>query len=311
MTYPFRQGIDYGPRKGTLGLSLHMSEGGDGLVDYLARRPGETIAQWKTRVRGVSANVCFLSDGTAWQMVDWSHASGSMNPADRNPATTGYYNGTIIRDVLGDHYVDPNAWSISAEIAGRRADGPTDAQVRAVIAWGRDMAAMFPTLRGAYGHADQTDTKGCPGTTPNMRAIFDGLGGHGLWKGDAMSIYVRKDQPGRFTIPAGKAVRGWQPDGSGWKVAKTWAAAPSASSGPYDYTLGRVSGTASPSSLIHVAAGYFAGLYVSTSDVEETAAPAPAPVDCSQAIAAAVTAERDRVKQAAAAAATTAIGGVQ
>lgn len=190
-TYPFRQGIDYGPRKGTLGIVLHMSEGGDNLVSYLAKAPGETDAQWRTRIRGVSANACFLSDGAAWQMVNWANASGSLNPADRNPATTGYYNGTVIRAVLGPNYVDPNTWSISAEIAGRRADGPTDAQVRAVIAWGKEMAAQFPTLRGAYGHNDQTDTKGCPGTTANMKAIFDGLGGHGLWAIEAGGSDVR------------------------------------------------------------------------------------------------------------------------
>lgn len=307
MTYPFRQGIDYGPRKGTLGLALHMSEGGDGLVDYLARRPGETDAQWRTRIRGVSANACFLSDGTVWQMVDWTHASGSMNPADRNPATTGYYNGTIIRDVLGDHYVDPNAWSISAEIAGRRADGPTDAQVRAVIAWGRDMAAMFPTLRGAYGHADQTDTKGCPGTTPNMRAIFDGLGGHGLW--------VRKDSDVRFaTVIAGKRLP--VKKGAAWKYLDGSAGGVFGSDAVVD-----VKGKADAHNgewVVQISTG---NPYADLSPrptlvlVESSAAlvdaPEPAPPDCSQAIAAAVTAERDRVKQAAAAAATTAIGGVQ
>ena len=297
-SYPFRQGIDYGPRKGTLGLALHMSEGGDGLVSYLSRAAGETVTQWKTRVRGVSANACILSDGTVWQMVDWSNASGSMNPADRNPATTGYYNGTIIRAVLGDAYTDPNAWSISCEIAGRRADGPTQKQVAAAIAWGKDMAAMFPTLRGAYGHADQTDTKGCPGTTPNMRAIFDGLGGHGLWNGDTMSIYTRNNQPGRFTIPAGKSVRGWQAAGDGWTVAKTWIANSSPSSGPYDYHLVRVSGTASPSSLLHVPDGFFAGLFISTADVEETATPPPA-TDCTQAVKDAKAAQHELTRAAA------------
>jgi hypothetical protein len=198
-TYPFRQGIDYGPRQGTLGLAFHMSEGGDGLVAYLARRADETVTQWRTRIRGVSANACILSDGTVWNMVDWSHAAGSMNPADRNPATTGYYNGTVIKDVLGSHYVDPNTWSIAAEIAGYRANGPTAKQVDAAIAWALDMKSRFPTLRGAFGHHDQTDTKGCPGTTANMKAIFAGIGGHGLWEVDVTPATIDDETPKTVT----------------------------------------------------------------------------------------------------------------
>jgi hypothetical protein len=189
MTYPFRQGIDYGPRKGTLGLAFHMAEGGDGTVQWLAQRSGESRAEWIERVRGVSANAVILSDGTIWQMVDWNHASGSMNPKDRGPMT-GYYNRGVIQSVLGAGWTDPNAWSLSCEIAGFRSKGPTDLQVAAAIRWGLDMARQFPTLRGAYGHADQTNTKGCPGLTPNMRNIFDQLGGHGLWTEDEMRDFT-------------------------------------------------------------------------------------------------------------------------
>lgn len=178
MAYPFRQGIDYGPRRGTLGLAFHMSEGGDGLVSYLSKGDHETDAQWRTRIRGVSANACILSDGTIWQMVNWGHASGSMNPNNRGPVS-GYYNAGIIKDVLGAHYVDPNAYSISVEIAGFRAKGPTDAQVRSAVQWGHEMRQLYPTIRGAYGHADQTNTKGCPGLSANMKKIFEGVGGHG------------------------------------------------------------------------------------------------------------------------------------
>lgn len=187
--YPFRQGIDYGPRDGSLGIGFHMTEGNGGIGDvtYLARRTGETLAAWRTRVRGVSAHVVIIDDGTVWQMVDFDNAAGSFDPDHRNNATTGYYNGTVIRAVLGAHYVDPNAWSIVAEIAGKRATGPTIRQVNAAIAWAQDMKARYPTLRGAFGHADQTDTKGCPGLSPNMRAIFAGIGGHGLWSDDVQA----------------------------------------------------------------------------------------------------------------------------
>jgi hypothetical protein len=176
---PFRQGIDYGPRDGTLGLSFHMSEGGDGLVDFLARHTGEDLHEWALRVNGVSCNAALLSDGTIWQMLDRGHASGNLNPADRADEY-GYYGGHHLRDVLGSHWPDPNTWTVSMEIAGFRAAGPTAAQVKTAIAWGRAMTLKFPTIRGATGHHDQSP-KACPGLTANMKAIFAGVGGHGLW----------------------------------------------------------------------------------------------------------------------------------
>ena len=184
MTYQFRQGIDYGPRQGTLGLSYHMSEGGDGLVGFLGRHTGETLAQWAARVNGVSCNAALLSDGTIWQMLDWDHASGNLNPADRADEY-GYYGGHHLRDVLGSHWPDPNTWTVSMEIAGYRSIGPTAKQVDAAIRWGLEMRAMFPTIRGATGHHDQSP-KPCPGLTPNMKAIFAGVGGHGLWEVDVI-----------------------------------------------------------------------------------------------------------------------------
>lgn len=177
--YAYRQGIDYGPRKGTLGLSFHMSEGGDGLAEYLAQRSGETRMQWITRVNGVSCHAAILSTGQVIQMLDWRSSSGNLNPNDR-AGEYGYYGHHHLVDVLGEGWTDPNAWTISAELAGRRLTGPTERQAAAAIAWGLDMKARFPTLRGAVGHHDQSP-KGCPGTTPNMKTIFAGLGGHGLW----------------------------------------------------------------------------------------------------------------------------------
>lgn len=181
MTYRFVQGIDYGPRKGTLGLEFHMSEGGDELPGYLAQHFGETVTEWHTRIRGVSCHIALLTTGEPVQMVDFDNASGNVNPADRS-TDKGYYGHSTLVDVLGDHWTDPNAWSISMEIAGHAATGPNAAQVKAAIAWANDMKARYPSLRGAWGHADQTDTKGCPGLTDNMKAIFAGLGGHGLWE---------------------------------------------------------------------------------------------------------------------------------
>lgn len=174
MTYPFRQSYyhDYGDRKGTLGLDFHMSEGGDGLLDYLG--DGGTPP-----LRGVSANYANLSDGTIWRMLGWNETAGTLNPADRATDTT-YYGPRFLKAVLGDHWPDPNVWSISMEIAGYRDKGPTRPQVESAVAWAADMKARFPTLRGAFGHHDQSP-KGCPGTTPNMLEIFQRIGGHGLW----------------------------------------------------------------------------------------------------------------------------------
>lgn len=207
-TYPFTQGIDYGTRtRGTLGLGFHMTEGNGTISDvqYLARRSGETVTQWHTRVRGVSAHVVITNDGIVHQMVDFSHAAGSFNPDDRNPATTGYYNGNVIRAVLGASYFDPNACTIVAEIAGKRADGPNAKQVAAAVAWALDMRRRFPTIRGAFGHADQTDTKGCPGLTANMKSIFSGVGGHGLFSSEVPMLAVTSEIPIEVTVADGAA----------------------------------------------------------------------------------------------------------
>ena len=184
MTYPYRAArYQYGPRKGTLGLCLHMSEGGDGLVSYLANDPA----------RGVSANFALLSTGEMWRMTPFEVASGSLNPADRS-TDKAYYGHKYLVDVLGDHWTDPNAWCISLEIAGHAATGPNQRQVDSIVKWAADMRSMFPTLRGAFGHADQTDTKGCPGSTVAMKGAFDTIGGHGLWQGDDVTPAPITDQ---------------------------------------------------------------------------------------------------------------------
>lgn len=189
MAYRFVQGIDYGPRDGTLGLEFHMAEGGNGTLGYLARHPGEDLHEWAQRVNGVSCNALLLDTGEVVQMVAWGHASGNVNPGDR-AGEYGYYGHHHLVDVLGTHWPDPNTWSISMEIVGWRGGGapvpagvtpgPNDKQVAAAIAWGKDMIGRYPSLRGTWGHHDQAP-KACPGLTANMKAIFAGLGGHGLW----------------------------------------------------------------------------------------------------------------------------------
>lgn len=181
------QGIDYGPRRGTLGISLHMSEGFDGLPGFLAKHPSETRPQWAKRVNGVSCHVAILSDGKVVQMLGWDRACGNLNPNHR-AKEYGYYGGSHLRAVLGeDNWRNPNEWTVSAEIAGFRKNGPTEAQVRATIKWGLEMRERFPTIRGATGHHDQSP-KGCPGRTPAMKAIFAGVGGHGLFTGSPEDV---------------------------------------------------------------------------------------------------------------------------
>ena len=197
----FVQGIDYGPRKGTLGFAIHMAEGGDGTLPYLARRSGESDARWRERVRGVSSNFVILSTGETVQMVRWDRASGSMNPSDRGK-TTGFYRTQVIQEVLGAKYIDPNAYSLSVEITGYRNVGPNRAQVEALIALIAEARDRYPSLRGAYGHADQTSTKGCPGTAPLMLEAWQRIG-HGLFTlEEAMPLY---SVPGRIKaqFPAG------------------------------------------------------------------------------------------------------------
>lgn len=180
MTYTYVQAAcDYGLRKGpTLALVFHMAEGG-GTVSYL-----DNIGS-PPRL-GVSANFVCEYSGRMVQMLPLDHASGSLHPGDI-ASEKPYYKGSIFKAVLGDWWDDPNSASISVEIEGFASSGPGSGQVKALIAWAADMAARFPTIRGAVGHADQTDVKACPGASSNMRAIFDGIGGHGLWAGGDMA----------------------------------------------------------------------------------------------------------------------------
>jgi len=180
VTYRFVPGIDYGPRKGTLGWNIHMAEGGNGTVGWLARRSGETDAAWRQRIRGVSAHFVVLTDGEAVQMVGWNRAAGNLNPDDRS-TDKAFYGRRFLLAVLGDRWADPNGHTLSIEMCGFRRNGPTAAQEDTVAELVADGRRRFPTMVGAFGHADQTDTKGCPGTAPPMKALWERIG-HGAFK---------------------------------------------------------------------------------------------------------------------------------
>jgi hypothetical protein len=283
VTYPFRQArYVYGTRKGTLGLCLHMSEGGDELVDYLAGDPA----------RGVSSNFALLTTGVTWRMTGYDIASGSLNPDDRS-SDKGYYGHSTLVDVLGDHWTDPNTWCISIEIAGHAAVGPNDKQIAALGDWAADMRARFPTLRGAFGHADQTDTKGCPGTTAAMKTAFVAVGGHGPWEVDVSEQVIEFSAPIAFTAddPANGAA--------------SWAADP-----PHE-PLSRVMGNLQVDATVYIPDGIPHGRFVriitgvtgrriaSVGSVTPTPA---APADCVQAIADGKAAQQEADRAAAIAA---------
>lgn len=178
--YPFVPGLDYGDRQGTLGIVVHMTEGADaGAVHYLERHRGESRDEWIARVRGVSAHFVILSTGDVTQMVAWGHASGSLKPGLQGPAV-GFYRQAITEAVLGDHWRDPNAWTISVELAGYASTGPTGRQVDALARIFSEARERYPSIVGAIGHHDQTTWKACPGTSIAMRAAWSRLG-HGVW----------------------------------------------------------------------------------------------------------------------------------
>lgn len=204
-TYPYVPAYfdNLGPRKGpTLGLLYHMAEGG-GTVGYLDKNGSPPP-------RGVSVHAVCEYSGRVVQMLKFGDASGSLNPSDRS-TDKAYFGHSILVDVLGDWWRDPNSAVISMEIEGFAKDGPNQKQVASAIAWGLDMRGRYPSIRGAIGHADQTDTKRCPGATPPMRAIFDRVGGHGLFSTEeAMRLTDVVAEAGTATITAAGIV---------WRVA--------------------------------------------------------------------------------------------
>jgi hypothetical protein len=94
---------------------------------------------------------------------------------------------------------------------------------------------------------------------------------------DSMSIYLRRDRAGRFTIPAGKVVRGYRAVAGSWAPDLSRPATPNATSGPFDHTLTRLSGDAVPEQLHHVTGGTFAGMYLDAKSVLEELLPLPDP----------------------------------
>jgi hypothetical protein len=89
---------------------------------------------------------------------------------------------------------------------------------------------------------------------------------------EPMAIYVQDERSGGFVIKAKTTAHGYLPasDGAGWSVVKTWNPKPADSSARFDAHLARMSGSMTPSSLLHVVTGTFAGMFIDTAEVVET-----------------------------------------
>jgi hypothetical protein len=89
-----------------------------------------------------------------------------------------------------------------------------------------------------------------------------------------MAIYRRDPESGHFTVKSGSTVHGLRPTDTGWEEAKVVSFSDD-SGANYSGVLHRIAGTLTPSVLLEVEDGAFAGLYVSSAEVTPTADPAP------------------------------------
>ena len=276
MAYPFVQARWYtkGAMTEARAVIWHMAEGW-GTVGYFERT-----------ARNVSSHFVIERTGRIVQMVALTDASHTQHvqfdPDDADAEDCGIYSEAVGRAVLGTGWVDVNRYAVGIEVEGFRADGPNAAQVESIAELAAYLRRTLPTLRGALGHRDVQDYKGCPG----CKFPWARVGGHGLFTEDEpMAIYERRARTGQFTVEAGSAPRGYRATPTGWEVAKTWTPIDRDSGGVYDYQLVAIDGASRPSSLIHVVAGFFGDLFVSTAEVTETVDPPPVP-DCKAVVAA-------------------------
>ena len=265
--YPFVPAYySYGRRKGPVkAFVVHMAEGG-GTVGFLSR-PNR---------RKVSVHYVIERTGRIVQMVRESEATGSINPNDlRTTEGPAPYGAKVRKATMGEWDRDPNSATITLEMEGFASTGPNEAQREALGFLVRDARSRFPTM-GLLGHRDFTMRKACPGPHIPWAAI----GGHGPADGmeaDVMAIFTRTIRPGTLRISKDSTVSGY--DLSGDVVRKVKEQTFSAdSSARFAAVLARMTGE-SPTPLLEVTSGAFAGLYVPTSQVSESFDP---PADASQ-----------------------------
>jgi N-acetylmuramoyl-L-alanine amidase-like protein len=203
MSYPFVPATnDYGPRKGpALGFVIHMAEGG-GTVGFLSKPDVP---------RGVSVHYVIEYTGRIVQMLDETHASGSIDPTQIRTTddSDGFYGVSANKAVMGDWWNDPNSACISVEIEGFAASGPNTAEHGSLKTLVNDVRSRYPSI-GLLGHRDFADYKACPGKLIH----WTDLGGHGA----AMTDIDIKADPKLVDIPLGTAIL--NPDGSARLTSK-------------------------------------------------------------------------------------------
>lgn len=276
MTFPFvasavRLGTARGPRKAVV---WHMAEGG-GTVGFLSRPQRDSV----------SVHFVIEYSGRIVQMLRLSemHTSIRTSAIRTNDDADGFFGRTAARAVMGAWAdirttLGPNHASIAVELEGTAASGPNAKQQAAMASLWKYLAGMFPGIR-SLGHRDFQNYKPCPG----RHIPWAMVGGHGpvSTEKDVVIVLNRRAQTGRFTIPAGKTVKGYDPDTL--ELARTWSPRDTASSASYSAFLWRTDGV-SPSSMVLGSGGFFDGLLVPTSMVDEVDDPVAPPPDVQAAI---------------------------
>jgi hypothetical protein len=195
---PYPAANDYGPRDRwpTLAVVWHMAEGRN-VAQYLARDPLRGVAVHYT----VEQQTDRWKDGEVVRCLPEDRISGSINPRTirRGDDPGGFYGASHAKEALGSYWpvTSPNCLVISVEVAGRAAEGPTEAQVRSMVALWDELKERYPEVV-PLGHRDFQDVKACPGRTPAMKAAFAGMGGHGTSYSEVREMSSRDYQSGRI-----------------------------------------------------------------------------------------------------------------
>ncbi len=176
---PYPAAKDYGPRDRwpTLAVTWHMAEGRN-VAQYLSRDP----------LRGVSVHYTVEQETDRWKdgevvrCLPEDRISGSIDlrTIRRGDDPDGYYGASHAKAALRSYWPEtsPNCLVISVEVAGTAKEGPTEAQQRSMVALWDELKSRYPKAV-PLAHRDWQDVKPCPGRTPEMRAAFAAMGGHG------------------------------------------------------------------------------------------------------------------------------------
>ena len=194
---PYPAAKDYGSRNRwpTLAVVWHMAEGRN-VARYLSRDPLRGVAVHYTVEQATER----WRDGEVVRCLPEDRISGSINPRTirRGDDPGGYYGASHAESAFGTYWPEtsPNCLVISVEVAGRAAEGPTEAQVRSMVALWDELKSRYPRAV-PLGHRDFQDVKACPGRTPAMKAAFAAMGGHGTSYSEVRDVSTRDYASGR------------------------------------------------------------------------------------------------------------------